>query len=271
VLVDAAGPASPDEAWRLFTTPDTWPTWARHLREVETDADVLVAGSTGRVLGPRGVAVDFTVTDVDPDLRSWSWTVGRGPLSVRMDHHVLATPAGGSRAVLRVHPPAAAAIQPYRVLAAGALRRLVSSPAAVGRHADEPVEPVASFDFAFTPSYAAAGRPFGVTPDSTGVEVGPRWLFVRYGPWRLVTPRANVASVEVTGGFSFVKTAGPPHLSFADRDVSFTPNGDRALCVRFHEPVPAIDPAGLLAHPGATLGVADPDGLADALTGDVRT
>jgi hypothetical protein len=179
-----------------------------------------------------------------------------------MDHHVLPAHGGGTRAFLRVHPPAAAALQPYRLLAAGALRRLVSSPA-TGPH--EPAEPVASFDFAFTRAYAAAGRPFAVTPATSTVEVGPRWLFVRYGPWRLVTPRANIASTEVTGDFSFVRTAGPPHLSLTDRGVSFTPNGDRALCVRFHEPVPAIDPAGLVRHPGATLGVADPEALAAAL------
>lgn len=262
MLVDAVGPASPDEVWSRFTAPDTWPGWAPHLREVETADSVLVPGTTGRVLGPRSVAVDFAVTDVDRELRSWTWTVQRGPLSVRMDHHVLPAAGGGARVFLRVHPPASAALQPYRILAAGALRRLVSSSPTAG---GEPVEPVSSFDFAFTPSYAAAARPFGVTPASTTVEVGPRWLFVRYGPWRLVTPRANVAGGEVTGGFSFAKTAGPPHLSFADRGVSFTPNGDRALCVRFHEPVPAIDPAGAIRHPGATLGVGDPEALAQAL------
>jgi hypothetical protein len=74
-----------------------------------------------------------------------------------------------------------------------------------------------------------------------------------------------VASGELTGGFSFARTAGPPHLSFADRGVSFTTNGDRALCLTFHEPVTVLDPTGLLRHPGATLAVADPEGLADAL------
>ena len=62
-----------------------------------------------------------------------------------------------------------------------------------------------------------------------------------------------------------MKTAGPPHLSFSDRGVSFTTNGDRALCLRFHEPVPAIDPTATITHPGATLSVADPEALAAAL------
>jgi hypothetical protein len=179
-----------------------------------------------------------------------------------MDHHVLPAVGGGSRAVLRVAAPAAAVLQPYRIPAAAALRRLV---AATGRGDGSP-EPVQAFDFAFAPSYALAGRAFGVTPATTTVEVGPRWLYVRYGPWRLVTPRSNIASTEVTGGFRWIRTAGPAHLSLSDRGVSFTSNGDRALCVTFREPVPAIDPTGAVRHPNATLSAADPEQLAEALS-----
>ena len=145
--------------------------------------------------------------------------------------------------------------------AAAALRGLVRDRSGLGGE-EEPVE---VFDFAFARSYALAARPFGITPKTTSVELGPQWLYVRYGPWRLLTPRSNIASAQVTGGFSFVKTAGPPHLSFSDRGVSFTTNGDRALCLRFHEPVPGIDPTATITHPGATLSVADPEALAAAL------
>jgi hypothetical protein len=262
VLVEAHGPAHPDEVWRRFTDPVEWPVWAPQIRAVETDAAVLAVGTTGRVHGPAGVSVDFRITTLDPGLRTWSWTVGRGPASVRMDHHVLPAPGGGTRALLRVHPPAASLLQPYRIPAAMALRRLVGSPSG----ADATPESVRSFDFGFDPAYAVAARPFGIRPATTGVEVGPRWLYVRYGPWRLVTPRDNIASTELTGGFSFVKTAGPPHLSFSDRGVSFTTNGDAALCLTFREPVPAIDPTATITHPGATLAVSDPQGLADALS-----
>ena len=91
-------------------------------------------------------------------------------------------------------------------------------------------------------------------------------LRVRYGLWRLETPLSNVRSTQRTGGFAWLKTVGPPHLSFADRGVSFTTNGDDALCVLFHEPVTVLDPTGRLRHPGATLSVADPGGLDRALT-----
>lgn len=97
------------------------------------------------------------------------------------------------------------------------------------------------------------------------MEVDDTELRVRYGPWSLRTPRSNIERVVETGGFSFLKTAGPPHLSFADRGVSFATNGDRAVCVTFREPVRAIEPTGRLRHPGATMTVADPAALRRAL------
>jgi hypothetical protein len=77
---------------------------------------------------------------------------------------------------------------------------------------------------------------------------------------------ANVGGTQLTGGFSFVRTAGPAHLSLADRGVTFATNGDRAVCVSFVEPVRALDPLGLIRHPGATLTVAEPEILAAALS-----
>ncbi len=263
MLVDVHGPAHPDEVWRRFTTPDEWSSWAHLIQRVDCTDAVVGVGTTGRVHGPGAVAVDFEVTALDPVLRTWTWQVGRGGAAVSMDHHVLPAPGGGSRAQLRVPAPWSAPLQPYRLPAAGALRRLVRE---VGGHAGGGApEAVRSFDFAFAPAYARAARPFGITPRTTTVEVGPEWLYVRYGPWRLSTPRSNVTSAELSGGFSFVRTAGPPHLSLTDRGVSFTTNGDAAVCLSFRDPVPAIDPTGAIRHPGATLSVDDPAGLARAL------
>lgn len=264
MLVDITGPEGPDEVWRRFVTPSLWSAWAPHINRTQAAHETIAVGTTGRVWGPAGIAVDFEVTAVDHELRTWTWQVGRGPARIRMDHVVLPAPGGGSRAMLRITGPAAVPLQGYRPMAAAALRRLTArgeSPSPPRAAAEE----VTTFDFAFSPAWALAGRAFGITPASAVVEVGPAWLHARYGPWRLVTPRANVAGATVTGGFHFVKTAGPPHLSFADGGVSFTPNGDRALCVRFHEPVSAIDPTGSVRHPAATLGVSDLEGLAHAL------
>ena len=228
--------------------------------------------------GPGPLAVDYEVTEIDPGLRAWSWEVAVGRLRVRMHHYVLPTAKGGSRALLQMHGPVAVPAQAYRRPARAALRQLVAMSvpvSAVGApNADEPMseqdppnEVVRGFDFAFSPAYAAAARPFGIAPSETSVEVGPRWLYVRYGPWKLLTTRANVVAAHITGDFSFVKTAGPPHLSLRDRGVTMASNGDRALCLEFAQPVTAIDTTGVIRHPGATLTVADPEGLAAALGG----
>lgn len=122
-----------------------------------------------------------------------------------------------------------------------------------------------TFPFAFAPAYRLAALPFGITPRTAWVRVGAGELRVRYGPWSLRTPLENITGAELSGGFGFLKTAGPPHLSFSDRGISFTTNGDRALCVEFAEPVAGIDPTRTIKHPGATISVADPEGLAAAL------
>ncbi|WP_372727075.1 hypothetical protein [Nocardioides sp.] len=121
------------------------------------------------------------------------------------------------------------------------------------------------FPFAFSPAYRAASLPFGVLPGTAWAEVEDDELRCRFGIWRLCTPLSNIASAQRSGGFSFVKAAGPARLSLADRGVTFATNGDDAVCLRFHEPVKAIDPTGLLRHPGATLTVADPDAFLAAV------
>ena len=121
------------------------------------------------------------------------------------------------------------------------------------------------FTFRFDPAYRLPALAFGIVPSTAWVEVDDDELRARFGLWSLRTPRSNVAGVEETGGFQFVKTAGPAHLSFSDRGVTFATNGDRAACVRFHQPVRAIDPTGLIRHPGATVTVADPPALIAAL------
>src|SRR6476469_3698922 len=66
------------------------------------------------------------------------------------------------------------------------------------------------FPFAFAPSYRLPALVFGITPLTTYVEVDDEALRVRVGPWSLRTPRSNVAGVDLTGDYGFVKTAGPP-------------------------------------------------------------
>lgn len=125
------------------------------------------------------------------------------------------------------------------------------------------------FVFAFTRAYRLAALPFGVTPRTAWAAVDEGRLLVHFGPWRLRTSVDNIARAGITGGFAFVKTAGPAHLSLADRGVTFATNGERAVCLEFHDPVTAIDPMGLITHPNATLTPSDPQAFLAALGGDL--
>jgi len=98
-------------------------------------------------------------------------------------------------------------------------------------------------------------------PRTAWVEVDEATLSVRFGPWSLRTPVHNILEAVETTDFAYLKTAGPAHLSFADRGITFATNGDRGLCLRFADPVPAIDWVGFIRHPGATVTVSDPAGL----------
>lgn len=121
------------------------------------------------------------------------------------------------------------------------------------------------FDFAFAPSYKLPGRIFGVRPATAWVDVDDSDLRARYGPWRVTTPLTNITDVAITGPYAYPKTAGPARLAFTDRGLSFTPNGDRGVLISFAVPIRGLDPFGLLRHPELTVGVAEPERLAERL------
>src|SRR5215210_1561977 len=102
---------------------------------------------------------------------------------------------------------------------------------------------------------------FGVLPRTAWVEVDDEDLRVRFGPWRLVTPRRNIVDGQLTGPYGFAKVAGPAHLSFADRGVTFATTTKGGVCFSLREPVPGISPFGPPLHPGVTVTVAEPERL----------
>ncbi|HZA16285.1 MAG TPA: hypothetical protein VE645_05215 [Pseudonocardiaceae bacterium] len=122
-----------------------------------------------------------------------------------------------------------------------------------------------TFPFRFTTPYRLAGLPFGITPATAAVQVRDGDLAIRFGLWRVRTALTNVAATTVTGPFGFIKTAGPAHLSFADRGLTMATNGTRGLCITFREPVRGIEPTGALRHPAVTVTVADCQHLAAVL------
>ena len=99
----------------------------------------------------------------------------------------------------------------------------------------------ARFPFRFDPTYRRVARLFNVAPERAWVGLGEGEFEARYGPWRVRTPRSNIADAEVTGPYAFLKTAGPARLAITDRGLTFASNGDRGVCVTFHSPVSGID------------------------------
>lgn len=117
------GEARADVAWERYARPELWPTWAPQITAVETDAPRLAPGVTGRVRGPLGVRVDFTVAAVDEANRTWSWHVRFGPLRLYLRHGVEAR-SGGSATWVTVRGPGPVVLA-YLPLTRIALHRLV--------------------------------------------------------------------------------------------------------------------------------------------------
>jgi hypothetical protein len=139
-----------------------------------------------------------------------------------------------------------------------------------GAGATEPDRPVSSDEgsvqlgFTFDPPFRALLALAGVTPGHAHVTVTATRLLARFGPWSVDTPLDNVAGVCVTGPYRWFKAIGP-RGSFADRGATFGSTTRGGVCVRFHEPVRALEPLGILRHPGLTMTVDDPEALAALL------
>jgi hypothetical protein len=121
-----------------------------------------------------------------------------------------------------------------------------------------------TFPFAFRGLAGAAAKLAGCR-QTDGVVLAHGRLVIRFGPWTLDTALDNVVDAQESGPFQLIKVAGMPHLSFADRGITFGTNTDAGVCLTFRRPVPAAFPVRLLRHPGATVTVADVDGLVRAV------
>ena len=120
--------------------------------------------------------------------------------------------------------------------------------------------------FRFTPAYRLPALLFTITPARAWVRVTDTELHMKFGFWKLRTPRENISCTRLTGDYSLIKTAGPARLSLADHGVTFATNSDQGLCICFHEPVRVLSKR--LLHPGITVTVADPQRLKEELTAD---
>ena len=153
------------------------------------------------------------------------------------------------------HHPETEQDKPRRRPRPGARRRSRPQPAPDGDR----------FEFAFDRRLRTLARFLGVTPDSAYVDVGDDRLTIKFGPWSLRTPLANVADTTTTGPYLWWKVAGPAHLSLTDGGITFATTTEAGLCISFHEPVPALVPTPAIRHGSATVTVAEPDALAERL------
>jgi hypothetical protein len=80
-----------------------------------------------------------------------------------------------------------------------------------------------------------------------------------------VATATEATATEPTGPYQWWKVAGPPHISLADRGITFATRTTGGLCIRFREAVPAALPTSALRHPAATVTVASPTSLSEAL------
>ena len=121
--VSATGALNPHAVWERYATPSEWPSWAPQIRRVECAQDQLAPGLTGRVHGLFGVTADFEVLSVDEVLRTWSWRVRSGNVTLTLHHAVLAVD-DGTQTTLEIDGPALVVFS-YAPVAEVALRRLV--------------------------------------------------------------------------------------------------------------------------------------------------
>ena len=128
LTLEARGSLDVHSAWERYADPDLWSTWSPQIQRVERSTPRLATGTTGTVragLLPRPtLPVPFTVEEVDEARREWTWSAHLGPVTLHLDHGVVARGTGSST-WLRVSGPAVVVL-PYLPVARLALGRLVS-------------------------------------------------------------------------------------------------------------------------------------------------
>jgi hypothetical protein len=137
---------------------------------------------------------------------------------------------------------------------AAALAELPEPPEAA---AQAPGTGARQFEMAFDPRFRLPLAALGITPATAHVTVTADRLVACFGPWTCRTTPANVQAVRLTGPYRAYRAIGP-RLSLADHGLTFGTSTARGVCLLLREPVPGIDPFGMIRHPGLTLTVAQP-------------
>ena len=75
-----------EEAWRHLARVEQWPSWAKHIKQVELQpAGEFGLESTGRMVLTNGLKPAWKVTEFNP-YRNWKWIGGFLWLTVYYDH-----------------------------------------------------------------------------------------------------------------------------------------------------------------------------------------
>ena len=75
-----------EEAWRHLARVEQWPSWARHIKQIEVrPAGEIGLGSTGRMRLTNGLKAAWKVTEFDLH-RNWKWVGGLFWLTIYYDH-----------------------------------------------------------------------------------------------------------------------------------------------------------------------------------------
>lgn len=109
--------APPDRIWPYLAEFAWWPQWGMSINAVDSDADRIAPGVTGRVRTRLGFWLPFTIDDVVTEV-CWTWSVAGLRAT---DHHL--DPAADST---RVRFTAPWIVAPYAVLMGMSLRKLKS-------------------------------------------------------------------------------------------------------------------------------------------------
>ena len=107
--------ASAERIWPFIAEFERWPQWGLSVTRVDSAADKVAPGVTGRVRTPVGLWLPFVIGDVIPE-SSWDWTVAGVPAT---GHHL--EPRGDCTYVRFTAPWVAA---PYKLAMQLSLRRL---------------------------------------------------------------------------------------------------------------------------------------------------
>ena len=116
-----------------------------------------------------------------------------------------------------------------------------------------------TFDFVFDSRYAPLLKAALITPDRASLRLDDHELNVRFGMFRLITPRSNIAEASLTGPHQPLKAIGV-RMSLSDRGLTFGTSVERTVCMLFRSPV-RTRPFDIASHPGLTVSVERPHDL----------